>query len=61
MARHLARTNFVSNNNIDKVKLERGTVFPDTNAFRRALTEYVMRQGFEIVKTKNEKAKVIKS
>lgn len=41
-----------------KVKLEVGLLFSDVNEFRTALRDFVIQEGFEIKRIKNEKARV---
>lgn len=41
-----------------KVKLEVGLLFGDVNEFRTALRDFVIQEGFEIKRIKNEKARV---
>ena len=41
-----------------KVNLEVGLLFSDVNEFRTALRDFVIQEGFEIKRIKNEKARV---
>src|ERR1044072_4917853 len=41
-----------------KIKLEVSLLFVDVDEFRAALKDFVMQEGFEIQKIKNEKARV---
>ncbi|KAL0394758.1 UNVERIFIED_CONTAM: hypothetical protein Slati_4442000 [Sesamum latifolium] len=41
-----------------KVKLEKGMIFIDINAFRKTLKEFVIQEGFKIMRMKNEKTRV---
>jgi hypothetical protein len=41
-----------------KVKLEAGLLFGDVNEFRAALRDFVIQEGFEIKRIKNEKSRV---
>jgi hypothetical protein len=41
-----------------KVKLEQGLLFGDVDEFRAALRDFVIQEGFEIKRIKNEKARV---
>ncbi|KAL0434473.1 UNVERIFIED_CONTAM: hypothetical protein Slati_2781600 [Sesamum latifolium] len=43
----------------DKIKLEQGMIFTDIVAFRDALMEYVIQEGFKIMKLRNERVRVI--
>ncbi|KAK4390030.1 hypothetical protein Sango_2066300 [Sesamum angolense] len=40
-----------------KVKLEKGMVFVDINAFRKVLKEFVIQEGFKVMRMRNEKKK----
>ncbi|KAL0433442.1 UNVERIFIED_CONTAM: hypothetical protein Slati_2678500 [Sesamum latifolium] len=42
----------------EKVKLEKGMVFVDIDAFRTVLREYVIQDGFQIMRLRNEKTRV---
>ncbi|KAL0296061.1 UNVERIFIED_CONTAM: hypothetical protein Sradi_6658200 [Sesamum radiatum] len=42
----------------DKIKLEKGMVFTDVVAFRDALREYVIQEGFKIMRLRNERVRV---
>jgi len=41
-----------------KVELEVGLFFVDVDEFRRSLRDFVIQEGFEIKRIKNEKARV---
>ncbi|KAL0364455.1 UNVERIFIED_CONTAM: hypothetical protein Sangu_0543100 [Sesamum angustifolium] len=41
-----------------KVKLEKGMVFVDINAFRKVLKEFVIQEGFKVMRMRNEKKRV---
>ncbi|KAK4404611.1 hypothetical protein Sango_0829700 [Sesamum angolense] len=40
-----------------KIKLEKGMVFVDINAFRKVLKEFVIQEGFKVMRMRNEKKK----
>ncbi|KAL0444554.1 UNVERIFIED_CONTAM: hypothetical protein Slati_2178100 [Sesamum latifolium] len=42
----------------DKIKLEQGMVFTDVVAFRDALREYIIQEGFKIMRLRNERVRV---
>ncbi|KAL0349919.1 UNVERIFIED_CONTAM: hypothetical protein Sradi_4141100 [Sesamum radiatum] len=42
----------------DKIKLEQGMVFTDVVAFRDALREYVIQEGFKLMRLRNERVRV---
>nr|POF02928.1 hypothetical protein CFP56_25627 [Quercus suber] len=48
---------YVPNEN-EKVSLEKGMLFRDVYEFRAALRDYVIGEGVEIVRLKNEKSRV---
>ncbi|KAL0317593.1 UNVERIFIED_CONTAM: hypothetical protein Sangu_2173600 [Sesamum angustifolium] len=41
-----------------KVKLEKGMVFVDINAFRKVLKEFCIQEGFKVMRMRNEKKRV---
>ena len=42
-----------------KIALKRGMLFANVVAFREVLTNYVIQEGFEIVKVRNERTRII--
>ncbi|KAL0323663.1 UNVERIFIED_CONTAM: hypothetical protein Scaly_2333400 [Sesamum calycinum] len=42
----------------DHLKLEKGMVFVDINAFRKVLKEFVIQEGFKVMRMRNEKKRV---
>ncbi|KAL0352266.1 UNVERIFIED_CONTAM: hypothetical protein Scaly_1615300 [Sesamum calycinum] len=42
----------------EKIKLEKGMVFVNINAFRKTLKEFVIQEGFKIMRMRNEKTRV---
>ncbi|KAL0320373.1 UNVERIFIED_CONTAM: hypothetical protein Sradi_5298800 [Sesamum radiatum] len=48
----------IPKNPMQKIKLEKGMVFTNVDMFREVLKEYVIREGFQIKRIKNEKSRV---
>ncbi|KAL0306891.1 UNVERIFIED_CONTAM: hypothetical protein Sradi_6106400 [Sesamum radiatum] len=42
----------------EKIKIEKGMVFVNINAFRKTLKEFVIQEGFKIMRMRNEKTRV---
>ncbi|KAK4390267.1 hypothetical protein Sango_2090000 [Sesamum angolense] len=43
---------------LEKIKLEKGMLFSSVDTFRLALREYAIREGFKVIRDKNEKERV---
>ncbi|KAL0346023.1 UNVERIFIED_CONTAM: hypothetical protein Sradi_4433600 [Sesamum radiatum] len=48
----------IPKNPMQKIKLEKGMVFTNVDMFREVLKEYVIREGFQVKRIKNEKSRV---